>query len=74
MALADIIRIATNLYLERQKKAKAVVMTPIEISKDREDTLEGIPEEDDGQGCGFGICDRSFPSWWNSRQDRKHHV
>ena len=39
-ALADIIRIATNLYLERKKKAKAVVMTPIAISKDRENTLK----------------------------------
>ena len=39
-ALADIIRIATNLYLEKKKKAKAVVMTPIEISKDRESTLK----------------------------------
>jgi len=40
IALADIIRIATNLYLERKKKAKAVVMTPIEISKDRENVLK----------------------------------
>lgn len=39
-ALSDIIRIATNLYLERKKKAKAVVMTPIPISKDRENTLK----------------------------------
>ncbi|MDQ7786459.1 MAG: ATP synthase F1 subunit delta [Thermodesulfovibrionales bacterium] len=39
-ALSDIIRIATNLYLEKQKRAKAVVMTPIEISKDRENTLK----------------------------------
>jgi F-type H+-transporting ATPase subunit delta len=39
-ALSDIIRIATNLYLERKKRAKAVVMTPIEISKDRENTLK----------------------------------
>jgi len=40
VALADIIRIATSLYLEKKKKAKAVVMTPIEISKDRENTLK----------------------------------
>ena len=40
-ALADIIRIATNLYLERKKKAKAIVMTPIQISKDHENTLMG---------------------------------
>jgi F-type H+-transporting ATPase subunit delta len=39
-ALSDIIRIATTLYLEKKKRAKAVVMTPIEISKDRENTLK----------------------------------
>jgi len=39
-ALADIIRIATSLYLERKKKAKAVVMTPIAISKERESALK----------------------------------
>jgi ATP synthase F1 delta subunit len=38
-ALSDIIRLATNIYLERKKKAKAVVMTPIQISKERENTL-----------------------------------
>ena len=32
--LSDIIKIATAIYLEKKKKAKAVVMTPIEISKD----------------------------------------
>ncbi|MEW6584128.1 MAG: ATP synthase F1 subunit delta [Nitrospirota bacterium] len=40
VALADIIRIATNLYLEKQKKAKAVVMTPVAISKDHENRLK----------------------------------
>jgi ATP synthase F1 delta subunit len=40
VALADIIRIATNLFLERKRKAKAVVMTPIEITKDRENILK----------------------------------
>jgi F-type H+-transporting ATPase subunit delta len=40
VALSDIIRVATNLYLERKKKAKAVVMTPIEISKNQENTLK----------------------------------
>ncbi|MEW6052445.1 MAG: ATP synthase F1 subunit delta [Nitrospirota bacterium] len=40
IALPDIIRIATNLYLEKKKKAKAVVMTPIQISKDHENTLK----------------------------------
>lgn len=37
--LPEIIRIATNLYNEKKRKAKAVVMTPIEISKDSENTL-----------------------------------
>jgi ATP synthase F1 delta subunit len=37
--LPEIIRIATNLYNEKKRKAKAVVMTPIEISKDYENTL-----------------------------------
>jgi F-type H+-transporting ATPase subunit delta len=38
--LSDIIRIAFNLYLEKKKRAKAVVMTPIEISKDYETSLK----------------------------------
>lgn len=38
--LPDIIRIATYLYLEKKQKAKAIVMTPIEISKDYENTLK----------------------------------
>jgi F-type H+-transporting ATPase subunit delta len=38
--LAEILRIATNLYLERQKRAKAVVMSPIEISRERENGLK----------------------------------
>jgi F-type H+-transporting ATPase subunit delta len=38
--LPDIIRIATNLYFEKKKKAKAIVMTPIEISKDYENTIK----------------------------------
>ncbi len=40
VGLAEILRIATILYLERQKKAKAVVMSPIEISKERESALK----------------------------------
>ncbi len=40
IALSEIIKIATNLYLEKKKKAKAVVMTPIEISKDYEKRLK----------------------------------
>jgi F-type H+-transporting ATPase subunit delta len=38
--LAEILRIATSLYLERQKRAKAVVMSPIEISRERESGLK----------------------------------
>lgn len=40
MLLPDIVRIATSLYFEQQKKAKATVMTPIEISKDLENRLK----------------------------------
>lgn len=40
LCLPDIIRIATNLYFEKKKKAKAIVMTPIEISKDYENTIK----------------------------------
>ena len=40
LSLPDIIRIATNLYFEKKKKAKAIVMTPIEISKDYENTIK----------------------------------
>jgi ATP synthase F1 delta subunit len=39
-ALPDIIRIATSLYLEKKKKAKAIVMTPVQISKEQENTLK----------------------------------
>jgi F-type H+-transporting ATPase subunit delta len=39
-ALPDIIRNAINFYLERKKQAKAVVMTPIEIGKERENVLK----------------------------------
>jgi ATP synthase F1 delta subunit len=40
LSLPDIIRIATNLYFEKKKKAKAIVMTPIEISKEYENTIK----------------------------------
>lgn len=40
IALPDIIRIATNLYLEKKKKAKVLVMTPIEISEKYGNTLK----------------------------------
>lgn len=39
-ALSAIIRSATNLYFEKKKKAKAVVMTPIEIGKEQENSLK----------------------------------
>jgi F-type H+-transporting ATPase subunit delta len=39
-ALSAIIRFAINLYFENKKKAKAVVMTPIEIKKEQEDSLK----------------------------------
>ncbi|MDI6890063.1 MAG: ATP synthase F1 subunit delta [Thermodesulfovibrionales bacterium] len=37
--LSEIIRIATRLYLERKRRAKVTVMTPIEIGKDYENRL-----------------------------------
>lgn len=40
LALPAIIRSATNLYFEKKKKAKAVVMTPIEIGKEQENSLK----------------------------------
>jgi len=39
-ALPDIIKIATALYLERKRRAKAVVMTPVEVSKNYEERLK----------------------------------
>lgn len=39
-ALPAIIRSATNLYFEKKKKAKAIVMTPIGIKKEQEDSLK----------------------------------
>ncbi len=40
MLLSEIIKVATSLYLESKKKAKAIVMTPIEISKEYESKLK----------------------------------
>jgi len=40
-ALPEIIKIATALYLEKKKRAKAVVMSSIEIGKDYEERLKG---------------------------------
>ena len=39
-ALPDIIKIAAALYLEKKKRAKAVVMTPVEVSKNYEERLK----------------------------------
>jgi ATP synthase F1 delta subunit len=38
-ALPEIIRMATSLYLEKKKQAKAIVMTPLPITKDQESKL-----------------------------------
>ena len=38
-ALPEIIRMATSLYLEKKKKAKAIVMTPLQITKEQENKL-----------------------------------
>lgn len=40
ISLPEILRIATNLYLESKQKAKAIVMTPIEISKNYESKIK----------------------------------
>lgn len=40
VALTQIIRIATAMYLEKKKRAKATVMTPVEISKGQEERLK----------------------------------
>ena len=38
-ALGEIVKIATALYMEKKKKAKAVVMSPIEVGKAYEERL-----------------------------------
>ena len=38
-ALPEIIRMATSLYLEKKKKVKAVVMTPLSMNKEQENKL-----------------------------------
>ena len=40
VALPDVLKIATMLYLEKKRRAKAVVMTPVEVSKNYEDRLK----------------------------------
>jgi ATP synthase F1 delta subunit len=37
--LSEIVKIAISLYLERKKRARAVVMTPVKIGKAQEDKL-----------------------------------
>ncbi|MBI5204645.1 MAG: ATP synthase F1 subunit delta [Nitrospirae bacterium] len=44
-ALSDIIRMATNLYLEKKRRAKAVVMTSTEITKEYENRLKAALEK-----------------------------
>ena len=39
-ALSEILKIATGLYLESMKRAKAVVMTPVEVGKEYEARLK----------------------------------
>lgn len=51
--LSEIIRIATNLYLESKKKAKAVVMTPIDIGKDYENKLKNTLKKVTGKDIDF---------------------
>jgi len=38
-ALPEIIRMATSLYLDKKKKAKAVIMTPVPVTKEQETKL-----------------------------------
>lgn len=38
-ALPEVIRIATSLYLEKKKKAKATIATPLPITKEQENRL-----------------------------------
>ncbi len=40
IALSQVIKTATAIYLERKKRAKATILTPIEISKDLEERLK----------------------------------
>jgi F-type H+-transporting ATPase subunit delta len=40
VALSQIIKIATAIYLEKKKRAKATVLTPVEISKSQEERLK----------------------------------
>ncbi|MBI4685235.1 MAG: ATP synthase F1 subunit delta [Nitrospirae bacterium] len=39
-ALSEIIKIATAIYLEKKKRARATVLTPVEIGKNHEERLK----------------------------------
>jgi len=39
-ALSEIVKTATAIYLEKMKQAKAVVFTPVEVSKGHEERLK----------------------------------
>ena len=39
-ALPEVVRVATEVYLEKKKRAKATVMTPVEISGKHEERLK----------------------------------
>jgi len=39
-ALSEILKTATAIYLEKKKQAKAVVFTPVEVSKGHEERLK----------------------------------
>ena len=55
-ALSDIIRMATSLYLEKKRRAKAVVMTSTEITKDYENRLKAALEKGYKQGYRHRGC------------------
>ncbi len=40
IALPEIIKMATAIYLEKKKRARATVLTPVEIGKDHENRLK----------------------------------
>lgn len=40
IAISQIIKIATAIYLEKKKRARATVLTPLEMSKSHEDKLK----------------------------------
>ena len=44
-ALSEIVKTATAIYLEKKKQAKAVVFTPVEVSKANEERLKALFEK-----------------------------